>query len=75
MKKKIGVHDLAPGMYLSELDRPWRETPFPFQGFEIHTHEEIEWIKHHCKYAYIDVFLGDDIKSYASTGVASEGMG
>ena len=75
MKKKIGVQDLAPGMYLFELDRPWRETPFPFQGFEICTHEEIEWIKHHCKYVYIDVFLGDDIKSYASTGVANEGMG
>lgn len=75
MKKKIGVHDLAPGMYLSELDRPWRETPFPFQGFEIRTPEEIEWIKHNCKYAYIDVVLGNDAPLYPSTGIANQGTG
>ena len=72
MKKKIDAHDLVPGMYLAELDRPWRETPFPFQRFEIQAHDEIEWIKHNCKYVYIDVVLGDDVKS---TGGPNEGMG
>ncbi len=64
MKKKIGVHELSPGMYLSELDRPWRETPFPFQGFEISSDEEIEWVRHNCSYVYIDVVLGDDVKAH-----------
>lgn len=74
MKKKIDVHALVPGMYLSRLDRPWRETPFPFQGFEIRTHDEIEWIKHNCKYVYIDVVLGDDVQLYRSTGAANKGV-
>src|SRR5713226_5056459 len=26
--------DLKPGMYVSELDRPWLETPFLFQSFK-----------------------------------------
>ncbi len=75
MKKKIDAHDLVPGMYLAELDRPWGETPFPFQRFEVRTYDEIEWIKHNCKYVYIDVVLGDDVKSYPSTGGPNEGMG
>ena len=65
MKKKIGVHELTLGMYLSELDRPWRETPFPFQGFEISSDEEIEWVRHNCSYVYIDVVLGDDVKAHS----------
>ncbi|MEO5573352.1 MAG: DUF3391 domain-containing protein, partial [Gammaproteobacteria bacterium] len=35
MKKKVLVGDLAPGMYVYDLDRPWIETPFLFQGFSI----------------------------------------
>jgi HD-GYP domain-containing protein (c-di-GMP phosphodiesterase class II) len=69
MKKKIDVSALVPGMYLSELDRPWRETPFPFQGFEVANHEEIEWVKKNCSYVYIDVELGDDVKSRSSAAV------
>ena len=69
MKKKIGVHELAPGMYLSELDRPWRETPFPFQGFEVSSYDEIEWVRHNCSYVYIDVILGDDVKHHPTSAV------
>lgn len=61
MKKKVHVVDLRPGMYVSELDRPWIETPFLFQGFEIAAPEEIEKLRQHCKYVYIDVELGCDV--------------
>jgi HD-GYP domain-containing protein (c-di-GMP phosphodiesterase class II) len=61
MKKKIDVIDLRPGMYISELDRPWLETPFLFQGFELQTSQEMELIKQHCKYVYIDVEKGADV--------------
>lgn len=64
MKKKIAVHELVPGMYLSELDRPWRETPFPFQGFEVSSDEEIEWVRHNCSYVFIDVVLGNDVRAH-----------
>ncbi|MBS1236108.1 MAG: phosphohydrolase, partial [Proteobacteria bacterium] len=55
MKKKIDVIDLERGMYVSELDRPWLETPFLFQGFELRQPEEFELIRKFCKYVYIDV--------------------
>ncbi len=49
------------GMYISELDRPWVESPFLFQGFELTSKEELEQLRRHCKYVYIDVELGPDI--------------
>ena len=55
MKKKLDVHQLSIGMYVSELDRPWLETPFLFQGFEIRSQEDIEQLRHHCKFVYIDL--------------------
>jgi len=75
MKKKVDVDDLKQGMYVRELDRPWRETPFSFQGFEIRTHDELESLKHHCRHVYIDTALGDDIRSYPLTGVVHVGTG
>ena len=53
MKKKISVHDLELGMYVSELDRPWLETPFLFQGFEIRSLEEIAQLKRYCQFVHI----------------------
>ncbi len=32
---QISVNDLNIGMYVTELDRPWLDTPFMFQGFEL----------------------------------------
>lgn len=54
MKKKIGVQNLRLGMYVSELDRPWIESRFLFQGFEIRTEEELEELRRLCKYVYIE---------------------
>jgi HD-GYP domain-containing protein (c-di-GMP phosphodiesterase class II) len=61
MKKKIDVIDLRSGMYISELDRPWLETPFLFQGFEVQTSQEMDVVKKHCKYVYIDAEKGADV--------------
>jgi putative nucleotidyltransferase with HDIG domain len=54
MKKKVAVDELKKGMYVSELDRPWRETPFVFQGFEIIDDAQLAELKQHCQYVYID---------------------
>ncbi|MDP2904089.1 MAG: HD-GYP domain-containing protein [Methylovulum sp.] len=48
------VSQLAIGMYVVELDRPWLETPFLFQGFEIKTEAQIKSVKNFCNYVYID---------------------
>lgn len=62
MKKKIRVQELQHGMYVSELvGRQWRETPFLFQGFEVHTDEEIEEIRKYCEHVLIDTEQGYDI--------------
>ena len=54
MKKRLDVAELEIGMYVAELDRPWLETPFLFQGFELSNEEELEEIRRYCQYVYID---------------------
>jgi len=54
MKRKLDVQQLKIGMYVSELDRPWRETPFMFQGFEIRSEDEIRELQRHCQHVYIE---------------------
>ena len=46
-------------MYVSRLDRPWLETPFIFQGFEIKERAEIDALQRYCNTVYIDVDRGD----------------
>jgi len=45
-------------MYVAMLDRPWLETPFVFQGFEIQDKFEIELLQSYCRYVYVDVDRG-----------------
>jgi putative nucleotidyltransferase with HDIG domain len=42
-------------MYVSELDRPWLDTPFLFQGFRITNQQEIEQIKGLCDFVFVDM--------------------
>lgn len=51
--KRINAEDLQIGMYVSRLDRPWRETPFLFQGFHIVDKTEIEEIRKQARHVYI----------------------
>ncbi|MCK9608266.1 MAG: HD-GYP domain-containing protein [Methylomonas sp.] len=48
------VNQLAIGMYVIELDRPWLDSPFLFQGFEIKNENEIMQLKDCCNFVYID---------------------
>ncbi|MDO9105937.1 MAG: HD-GYP domain-containing protein [Methylovulum sp.] len=52
------VGQLAIGMYIVELDRPWLETPFLFQGFELKSEAQIQSVKNFCNYVYIDKSKG-----------------
>lgn len=54
-QKKIAVHDLEVGMFVSDLDRPWHQTPFPIQGFHIRSQDDIRSVTSHCKWVMIDV--------------------
>lgn len=54
MKIMVDIKDLKKGMYVSELDRPWLESPFLFQGFRITNVDEIEQLGNTCEYVYVD---------------------
>lgn len=51
---RIPVDALQIGMYVDELDRPWLESPFLFQGFPIRNEEELEQLQSCCQYVYVD---------------------
>lgn len=53
-QEKVSAADIAVGMYVSALDRPWVETPFPIQGFHIKTQADIEQIRRFCRHVYVD---------------------
>lgn len=55
---KVDVNELTIGMYVSGLDRPWSQTPFPLQGFYLRDLGEINQIKALCNYVFIDVEKG-----------------
>ena len=55
---KIDVNELLVGMFVSGLDRPWSQTPFPLQGFYVRDLDEIRELKVHCRHVYIDVIKG-----------------
>lgn len=51
---KIDVYDLKVGLFISALDRPWSQTSFPLQGFQIRSNRELTALKAVCQYVYID---------------------
>lgn len=53
-KKRIAVTALKPGMFVCELDRPWSETPFLFQGFPLLSEDDVLAVQLHCEYVFID---------------------
>ena len=41
------------GMFVAELDRPWIETPFLIQGFEIRNRSQIRTLTNYCRHVYV----------------------
>lgn len=54
MKIKKDVSELVKGMHVCDLDRPWVESSFLFQGFDIKTDDELVKLKEECVFVYID---------------------
>lgn len=52
--REISVDELRVGMYVAQLDRPWTDTPFMFQGFVLRTDKQLEALKKYCKKVYVD---------------------
>ena len=51
---KIWTHELDIGMFVSSLDRPWLDTPFLTQGFQIESQVQIDRLREYCEFVMID---------------------
>jgi HD-GYP domain-containing protein (c-di-GMP phosphodiesterase class II) len=58
MDRKVNVAYLKEGMYVSNLDRPWIDTPFLLEGFMIKSEEDLVALNQYCTYVYIDTDRG-----------------
>ena len=54
MKIKLDVGRVTLGMFLAELDRPWLDTPFLFQGFLLDDPDDLEKLRDTCSYVFVD---------------------
>lgn len=52
---EVSVNDLQLGMFVSDLDRPWLETPYPIQGVLIQSQSDIDKLKRYCVHVYVDI--------------------
>lgn len=60
------VSDLRVGMFVVELDKPWEESSFMFQGLDIKSSKEILALQKECKHVYVD-FDEQSLKAKASS--------
>ncbi|MBT9498837.1 MAG: DUF3391 domain-containing protein [Zoogloea sp.] len=50
----MATQDLRIGMFVTELDRPWLESPFLMQGFLVEDQETLEQVRRECRFVYVD---------------------
>lgn len=55
---KVATNDVLVGMFISELDRSWSDTPFPLGGFHIKSADDILLLQKFCKVVTIDTNKG-----------------
>ena len=53
-KRQVDVGQLQFGMYVAEIDRPWTDTPFMYQGFVLRTEQQLAALKKFCKHVFVD---------------------
>lgn len=54
MKEIVAAQDLRIGMFVSELDRPWLESPFLLQGFIIEDKDTLAQLRALCRFVHVD---------------------
>jgi len=63
---QIHVYELKIGMFVSELDIPWEQSPFLLQGFDIKTQADIKAIQDVCDYVMIDAVRQKTVHGFIS---------
>ena len=54
LHQKIDVKDLRVGMFVAELDKPWEESSFMFQGLQVETTADIAAVRAECQHVWVD---------------------
>jgi len=67
---QVDVKDLKIGMFVSKLDRPWLETSFWFQGFELKTQADIDAVQKQCEYVFVDTTKQTKVPQYVARSSA-----
>ncbi len=60
MLKKISTQEVKTGMFVAQLDRSWMDTPFLFHKFQVKSSQQVDQLKAHCRFVYIDTEKGED---------------
>lgn len=50
----IPVSEVRIGMFISELDRPWEDTPFMFQRFSVDSENDLKLVRSVCERVYVE---------------------
>lgn len=50
--------ELETGHFVSRLDRPWRDSPFPLEGVMVLSEDTRSWFDENCKWVVIDLLRG-----------------
>jgi len=67
-REKVDVADLRVGMFVVELDKPWEESGFMFQGLELKSATDIQAVQKECSHVWVDY----DEFSLKKSGKAAE---
>ena len=54
---RISTSRLERGMFVANLDRPWTDSPFIIQGFQVDRDDELQTLRQHCRFVYVDLNL------------------
>ena len=73
-KVRVECSDLAVGMYVCELDKPWLDSPFLLQGFYIKDENDIDTVRGICSYVYVDKLVEREKLDNSLPGASSAVM-
>lgn len=52
---RLSVDDLDYGLFVTELDRPWLDTPFLLEGLNIRDEMELRTLRQYCRFVHVDL--------------------
>lgn len=76
MKKRISIHDLRPGMYITGMDQSWFKTPFLRHKWTIKREDEIALLRSYgIQEVQIDTDMGCDLAETSDVQLTSNDHG